>query len=227
MGRRCTHCYQSGHNRRTCPDMSDYRREVENEDRKVSKVRTCSFCKHVSQRYDWQQIRKQYNASKHCKETLPEMDYTTWYNTVWEMRKGHNRRTCPIFKSVVESEYNRIRDANLQRLAKLRKDQVGIGTMVKTSAWNTKKRSYLPALCFIVGVDWGLEDKGHAPVFLLRALSPDAENSKMSWPLALRISRREDHVGVGNMPDTPHKWLGNENPYFKRLAKENVIEQTK
>mgnify|MGYP003627527371 FL=1 len=225
MARRCTHCSQSGHNRRTCPDMSERRRDIENDHRKVSKVRTCSFCKHVAGRYDWQDLRRRYNASKHCKETLPEMDYTTWYNTMWEMRKGHNRRTCPIFKSVVETEYNRIRDANLQRLAKLRKDQVGIGTMVKTSAWSTEKRSYLPALCFIVGVDWGLGDKGDAPVFLLRALRSDVENPKMSWQLALRGTRRESNVGIGKMPDTPHKWLGNENPYFKRLAKANVIEQ--
>ena len=227
MARRCTHCSQSGHNRRTCPDMSDRRRDCENDHRKVNKVRTCSFCKHVSGRYDWQDLRKRYNASKHCKETLPEMDYTTRYNTMWEMSKGHNRRTCPIFKSVVENEYNRIRDADLQRLAKLREGQVGIGTMVKTSAWSNEKRSYLPTLCFIVGVDWGLESKGREAVFLLRPLRSNVEALQLSWHYALRGIRRETNVGIGKMPDIPHKWLGNENPFFMRVAKENVIDQSK
>ena len=227
----CSHCGRADHNRRTCPDLADAYKKAESKYHRKTRARSCSFCKAVQIRYNWRTIAQEYNESRHCEKPfdLEEMHASDWISTMQARAKTHNRRTCSLFKSVVEKEYNEVRDRHINYVNQLRESGIGIGSMVTASCWHIEKRTYLPTLCFVTGVHWGHYGKGEPISLLVRPLASNVEQGGGKLPLhyALREVRRNRVAPGGKLPDPPASWSGDQNPYFMKMAKEYVLDQYK
>ena len=125
---RCSHCYQTGHNKRGCPQLKEEierrRAEFGDDDWKVRS--------HDSHRR-WTSRKGETRRCTYCGEI------------------GHNRRTCPTLGGHVEQMQKASVVFRRRFVDALQASGVGVGSLlVHNSYWNDGKTRYL-----VTGINWG------------------------------------------------------------------------
>ena len=180
---RCSHCYDKGHNKRSCPELKERmeKRKAEAaesgesmdwttrryfEKKEGAKVRTCTFCK----------------------------------------KKGHNRATCPPLAKAIK-EYNK-RNKKFRKLALkyMKKNGIGVGALVNVPD-NTvyiSGHGYVPEVLGVVtGITWDSIDVSTADRRAPEALHVTTFGEYAGTKLTLSIPVRRALEGEGN----PMKWM--------------------
>jgi len=101
MARRCGHCYQRGHNRRSCPEIK----------------------RQIADNPDGYQARIARDKAAHAKNN-PRV-------CGWCSESGHNKRTCQKLESDRHAKSKEIRDWRKKFLIKAKEVGFGIGTLIK------------------------------------------------------------------------------------------------
>jgi hypothetical protein len=117
----CSHCYEQGHNRRTCPHLKAQiaRRLEENPDD--------HYAKYLKERNERGKVRR-------C----------TYCNL-----KGHNRRTCPELAQQKQQWREKTAAWRLKFIKWAVSNGVGPGALVKSSAgWNSSKVRLVKEFCW-------------------------------------------------------------------------------
>jgi hypothetical protein len=131
---RCRHCYASGHNRRSCPELTQhYKEQAEN----GSDHSRREYEKRTGMHLDGTKVAKENRAAANPRRC-------TYCGA-----RGHNRRTCGILKEN-KSAYAEAAIAYRRRLVDaMRSAGVGVGALVQTERWNETH-------CWMVTkINWG------------------------------------------------------------------------
>ena len=122
---RCSHCYEQGHNKRSCPKLKAEiaKRRAENPN-------------------DWRVL----NHDRHRAYTSREGEKRS---CTYCDEQGHNRRTCPILKSHVVALQKSSVQWRGAFLAHLQELGLGTGSILTEDHWRQGKVRYL-----VTGVNW-------------------------------------------------------------------------
>ena len=158
---RCSYCYQTGHNARTCPDKTE------------------SYRSRAQQEVDNGEGREGYWHKQYAKRT------GNWLNgdAAEEMKKkraggtrrckycgktGHNTRTCPELKEAKVAWMENARKARQVVNRRFRELGLGVGALVKIERYGE------PQLFMVDNINWqlinheGLRTNGGEPIYLKR-----------------------------------------------------------
>ena len=133
MARRCTWCYESGHNRRTCPKKKEYIKDnpdsahakawaahdniIKNSVKASSKKRTCGYCEEKGHNARTCSVKKSHRAElvrlcKRANEYMVKTSYkvgatpgSLWEITDYEKTTGNTVRTLAI---MIKPEFIRV-----------------------------------------------------------------------------------------------------------------------
>ncbi len=120
---RCRHCYSNGHNRRTCPDLTETlkrRAEAENNPEGYS---TRQYEKRVGHKLDGSPLAKEVKAARNPRRC-----------TYCALR-GHNRRTCETLAANKQQYVENTIAFRRQVLTAAQAVGVGVGALVSTDRW--------------------------------------------------------------------------------------------
>ena len=227
MARSCTHCGRGGHNRRTCPHISDEYKKIVNRGHRKNKVRSCSFCKNVQHHWDEAGIIRKYQASKYSKHAdigmlIDDSGYVRW-GAMRDFGKTHNKRTCPIRKVVIAARAEEERVAWNKVFAEMADKGVGYGTMIMSRSYDDDQGEYVDVLGWIIGTTWGDADD-REPTFQIQHLNPKFNRRDLSWAWVQRkirksIEARQDSGIVSGKPiKMPASFKEADHPFFYRRA---------
>ena len=177
---RCSYCYQKGHNKRSCPELS---RQIE--ERYHGNVRAAALerkkgnesdAEHYDRRAE--EYRQQYikrakfdlatgeKVSNKAAKTARMKKVTCGYCG----KRGHTRRTCPavkVDKRVFIEQTRRIRQARLQEVREI---GIGIGSLLTVTAWGyggkDDQYGHHTTLRYIAAVDWNSICATRSPVMV-------------------------------------------------------------
>ena len=133
----CGHCYQQGHNRRSCP------RKLESLQRQYAEAKESGNDNSYTQYYA-QQIAKMTGTNPETGATRKRRNESYGRKCSYCREGGHSRRTCPTLK---EDQRNYRRMSSVVRkdmLARMQEHGFGVGSLVTMTAnqWNEAAGEY-------------------------------------------------------------------------------------
>ena len=182
---RCSHCYQTGHNKRACSSLTaETKRRYEYQMKEVEAYRTMSDAEIERTNTDRQwNIDYHTNKANRARELYlkrTKIDLATGKKVTNKAAKaarmknvtcgycntrGHTRRTCQNVKNDYAIYAERTRQARAEWYEKFKALGVGIGTMViaKRNGFNPKTDEYGPITItgLITGIEWQTVDAHH------------------------------------------------------------------
>ena len=231
MARHCSSCGRHGHNRRTCPSLSDDFKKMVNRSHRKNKVRSCSFCKNVVQHWDSEGILRKYQASEYSKHVdigmlIDDSGYMRW-GAIREFGRTHNKRTCPIRKFAIAERAEEEREAWNNTFTEMTNKGLGYGTLIMSRSYDHDMCDYVDVLGWIVGSTWGGKDDTE-PTFQIQHLNPKYDRRNLSWSWVRRQLRKDiaDRVDSGIVSGkrikVPESFKQADHPFFYARAKEYV-----
>ena len=159
---RCSHCYQTGHNKSSCPDYK----------LKIEEWREAGIMTSTVEKYDRSKQRKA-NAAKnrscsYCGES------------------GHSRASCSKMKAQMERYRIRNKEYRSNYLKAVLENGLGPGALLSAENWGGSKMLYL-----VMSVDWSkvsMHDKG-ARVFHVLPLERLGHANKERWSSDFALSK--------------------------------------
>lgn len=161
----CRHCYSKGHNRRTCPQLTE-----------MYKARAEDEIANGDERGYWH--REYAKRAKVWLDGTPATELKKKRNEYGGRRctycakKGHNRRTCPELKEhrlAAVAETRRVRQAVVNALEE---KGLGIGALVTVEQWNQAPVGYM-----VTGFLWehvtAAKIGNNPQVVRIKCISPD------------------------------------------------------
>jgi hypothetical protein len=121
---RCGHCWESGHNRSSCPDLRKKIEELAKENPDDFRVR------HYYQ-------KKAHKAAKLKNKSCSYCEYP-----------GHTRRTCLELKHAKKVAVKECREFRRKVVDGLKQQGIGIGALVEYNTWNETK------LAIVTSIQW-------------------------------------------------------------------------
>ena len=165
---RCSYCYQSGHNKRSCPELS---RQIEG--RYHGNVRAASLERKKGNENDakWYDERAEEYRQQYIKRT--KFDLATGEKVsnkaakAERMKKvtcgycgqrGHTRRTCDQVKRDKQVFIEQTRRVRKARLQEIREIGIGVGSLLPVAAWGYGGKDgnygHYTTLRYIKTVNW-------------------------------------------------------------------------
>ena len=165
---RCSYCYKTGHNRRSCPELS---RQIE--ERYHGNVRAAAAERKKGNESDaqWYDGRAELQRQQYIKRT--KFDLATGEKVSNKVAKaarmkkvtcgycgerGHTRRTCELIKHDQQVFIEQTRRVRKARLQEVREIGIGVGSLLPVTAWGYggKDDQYgpHPTLRYIKTVNW-------------------------------------------------------------------------
>lgn len=126
----CRHCYQKGHNRRTCPQLTEQYKQRAEDEVKHGEERGYWHIQYAKRAKHWLDGTPATELKKSRREGARRCTYCA--------KTGHNRRTCPELaehKAAAVAETRAIRERVVQGL---REQGLGIGALVTVEQWSEK-----------------------------------------------------------------------------------------
>ena len=162
---RCGHCYETGHNKRSCPQLTETLRkralqEIENGEGKEAYWGR-QYAKRTGEYADGTSAK----AMKQGRRDAGRQRRCTWCGKL-----GHNKRTCDLFKADKAKFAERTLEVRRQVLAAMQREGLGVGTLLKCErSWNNTILMYM-----VVGVNWDAfaQDtvRGHGRLLQVKSL---------------------------------------------------------
>ena len=165
---RCSHCYQSGHNKRSCPVLS---RQIE--DRYHGNVRAAALERKKGNENDaeWYDSRAEIYRQQYIQRA--KFDLATGEKVTNKVAKaermkkvtcgycgqrGHTRRTCPAVKRDKQVFIEQTRRVRKARLQEIREIGIGVGSLLPVTGWGYGGKDgnygHHTTLRYIKSVDW-------------------------------------------------------------------------
>ena len=143
----CRHCYGKGHNRRTCPQLTDqYKRRAVNELNNGEGREGYWHGEYAKRTGYWLDPDTQENGEKATE--LKKSRASGTRRCKYCAKTGHNTRTCPELKEAKATAIRETREYREAALAVLVERGIGIGALVQT-------RRYDSTLAYMVkGINW-------------------------------------------------------------------------
>lgn len=166
----CRHCYGKGHNRRTCPQLTDqYKRRAVNE-LNTGEGRDGYWHREYAKRTGyWLDPESHENGEKATELKKSRAGGTR--RCKYCAKTGHNKRTCPELKeakAAAIAETAAVRQAVLEGLAA---QGLGVGALVTMNTYENQRVGYI-----VTGFHWDhltAQNAGNNPnIVQLRALNP-------------------------------------------------------
>ena len=159
---RCSHCYQTGHNKSSCPDYK----------LKIEEWREAGIMTSTVEAYDRKKANKA-NAAKsrscsYCGEA------------------GHSRAGCSKMKAQMERYRIRNKEYRSNYLKAVLENGLGPGALLSAESWHGDKTLYI-----VMSVDWSkvsMHDKG-ARVFHVLPLNRLGHANKDRWRAEFALSK--------------------------------------
>ena len=203
-----------------------------NRSHRKNKVRSCSFCKNVVRHWDTEGILRKYQASEYSKHVdigmLISDSNTVRWGAMNEFGRTHNKRTCPIRKSVIADRAEEEREAWNNTFTEMANKGLGYGTLIMSRSYDYDRGEYVDVLGWIVGSTWGGSDDTE-PTFQIQHLNPKYDRRNLSWSRVRRQIRKsfEAHpvlVVSGKPMEMPESFKRADHPFFYARAKEYVTQ---
>ena len=177
---RCSYCYQSGHNKRSCPELS---RQIEG--RYHGNVRAAALERKKGNENDakWYDERAEKYRQQYIKRT--KFDLATGEKVsnkaakAERMKKvtcgycgqrGHTRRTCDQVKRDKQVFIEQTRRVRKARLQEIRKIGIGVGSLLPVTGWGYGGKDgnygHHTTLRYIKAVDWNSVCAAHSSVMV-------------------------------------------------------------
>ena len=130
---RCGHCYGTGHNKRSCPDLTELLRKRAVDECDPNGYWTQQYVKRTGLNADGTEAPKEAKAKqvRRCKYCGAQ---------------GHNRRTCEVLKRDIAEAVRENKEFRANLLAGMREAGLGVGTLVK-GGWRSETR-------IVSGIHW-------------------------------------------------------------------------
>lgn len=214
----CSHCYERGHNKRSCPDLTErYRRYFENAKRTGNQYHMDEYAKELKKRtgidpLTGEPIKKQRGR---CLESM-QCSYCK-YN-------GHTRRTCSHLKED-KQVFIRVTQRNrAQIVEEIETRGLGVGTLIPYTyrGYNRATGNYgsVNAPRFVVGYNWN-KIKDSQPEHItahdfikavdIRTLGSDGTSNHFSLDYLDRLTSSETPLQLSRSCDirerVPAGWL--------------------
>ena len=148
---RCGHCYQQGHNKRSCP------RKLETLQRQYAEAKDGTNKSHYVEYYA-QQIAKMTGTNPETGASRKRRNESYGRHCSYCREQGHSRRTCPPLK---EDTRNYRRMASVVRrdmLERMKEQGFGIGSLVTMTSndWNGDAGEYqeTTSAYLVTGIEW-------------------------------------------------------------------------
>ena len=148
---RCGHCYQQGHNKRSCP------RKLEQLQRQYAEAKEGNSDSYYVDYYATQ-IAKMTGTNPESGATRKRRNESYGRHCSYCREQGHSRRTCPALK---EDTRNYRRMASVVRrdmLARMKEQGFGVGSLVTmtSNAWNGDAGEYqeTTSAYLVTGIAW-------------------------------------------------------------------------
>ena len=195
---RCSYCYQTGHNSRTCPTKNEhlkdhYKKAIEQGDYRADSFR---------QEYEARTGRNIITG-----EDLPKQKRATKVNCGYCGRQGHTRRTCDYLKAdkKVFKEISKLtRKLVWEQLVN---SGVGVGSIVPIRSFQyineEEGYGYKPILRYITGYEW---ESCHWGTPQLNARHKDVRDIakanvyEESNPITKLVRQSKDDIASGRIP---------------------------
>ena len=175
---RCGHCYQQGHNKRSCPT------KLKNLQRQYAEAKDGTSNSHYVEYYA-QQIAKMTGTNPETGAKRKRRNESYGRKCSYCREGGHSRRTCPTLK---EDHRNYRRMASVVRkdiLAGMQKHGFGVGSLVTmtTSEWNSVAGQYLETTTayLVTEIKWdAINPHNHTGVSTVKVISVK-DPSNQAW----------------------------------------------
>jgi len=145
---RCGHCYQRGHNKRSCPTR------LEQLQRQLQRHKDSGDSTYVD--YYAREIAKMTGTNPETGETRKRRNESYGRHCSYCRERGHSRRTCPTLK---EDQRNYRRMASVVRrdmLARMKEHGFGVGSLVTlaTNEWVEGEYVEVKNAYLVTGIEW-------------------------------------------------------------------------
>ena len=120
----CRECYQKGHNRRTCPKLTERIKQYAENENDPEGHYTQKYAKRTGLNLDGTKVSKAKRAANKGTRRC------TYCGT-----RGHNRRTCPILAKNKAGAVGENREFRAKLLEEMKECGLGVGALVKHE-WN-------------------------------------------------------------------------------------------
>ena len=146
---RCSYCYQTGHNSRTCPTKNDHLKQHYEKAIQQGDYRADTF----RQEYEARTGRNIITG-----EELPKKKRATKVHCGYCGRQGHTRRTCSFLKSDKKVFAEISKFTRKEVWEQLVNNGVGVGSIVPVRSFQYLNEEdgygYKPTLRYITGFEW-------------------------------------------------------------------------
>ena len=164
---RCTVCYQTGHNKRTCPKQTERLTNIlEAHQKRLAAAVDSVHAKMFERQIDEvaHRIAKRTGVNPVTGETLAKgkrgpvrrCSYCKSKNRDISVGQGHTRRTCETLKLDIEQAHKINRAYRVGARESLRASQVGLGTLIKknSSGYYNGEWARRAAVFMVQSIEW-------------------------------------------------------------------------
>ena len=183
---RCRHCYSEGHNRRTCPDLTEnlrHRAQCDVDNGLTDSYSIRRYEKRVGHKVDGTPLPKAAKAANNPRRC-------TYCGT-----RGHNRRTCKTFAADKAAYVEKNIAFRTNVLAAMRAAGLGVGALLQTERWGD-------TYCWLVTkINWnGIEENrfGYRELVMGQNVRAVDRYNKSQW---LAFPALENSEGEAINPD--------------------------
>ena len=165
---RCSYCYKTGHNKRSCPELTEKIADYYHGHTRAASVERKKGNKNDADYYD---TRAEHYRQQYIKRT--KIDLATGETVsnkaakAARMKKvqcgycgqrGHTRRTCKLIKHDKQVFIEQTRRVRKARLQEIREIGIGVGSLLPVTAWGYGGKDgnygHHTTLRYIKSVDW-------------------------------------------------------------------------
>ena len=202
MARHCNECWETGHNKRTCPTLTErllrYAKDEQenNEVPQYSGYWTKQYIKRTGLNPDGSKAAqgskpKQTRQCGWCKNSYQVGD--DGYRTGFD----HNRRTCPWRKEWHVEQKVLAKEYRTEMLKRLKETGFGIGTLIKKTCWgyypdpegDGKSYQHLERILLVTGIRWDQthQENKRSQVVVVQDVALPKEKEAIRLPLKVEL----------------------------------------
>ena len=211
--RHCRVCWQTGHNKRTCPQLTDTLRKrslLEQEDGQVDGHWTRLYIKRTGLNPDGSKAAQGSKAKSMrrcgwCKNShqVGEDGYTAGYD--------HNRRTCQHRKEWYKEQKVLAKEYRTEMLERMKESGFGVGTLIKKECWDyfpdengERKYQRLERILIVTGIHWAHvhQETGRKTVVITQDVAQPTLYDRVRLPLKVEFTAEK----YAQVQDGVHVW---------------------
>ncbi len=154
----CSHCYQRGHNKRKCPDLTkQILRRYRSAQYDVSKDPEDSYAKHWADQYRRQYIKRtglDPDTGKKFKKAAAKAERMKSVQCTYCGEMGHTRRICKPLKQDRLVFIEATKEARAAVLAQMGKVGFNVGSMIARETWCPERATHVKRAFLLRAIDW-------------------------------------------------------------------------